>query len=99
MERNKILFAAIVVLAATAVTFTSWGGGASEGAASSSGRGKYLAGQGIIIPPDEVIVDSYIASIDYRYPEPEQDLGVTLYSGHRQISSGGFWRSASMKQT
>ena len=58
-------------------------------AASSTGRGKYLAGQGIIIPPDEVHINSYIASIDYNYPNPEDALGVDLYSGHYQISTTG----------
>ena len=66
----------------------AWCGGEAE-AASSATRGKYLAGQGIIIPAQEVHVDSYIAHIDYRYPEPEEDLGVTLYSGHHQVSTSG----------
>ena len=56
-------------------------------AAASSARGKYLAGQGIIIPPDEVHIDSYIAHINYKYPEPSEDLGVTLCSGHYQVST------------
>ena len=55
-------------------------GGAKESAASSTGRGKYLAGQGIIIPPDEVHINPYIASIDYHYPNPEEALGINLYS-------------------
>jgi len=66
-----------------------WCAGAQESAASSSGRGKYLAGQGIIIPPSEVHINSYIAHIDYNYPDSLEDLGVTLYSGHRQISTQG----------
>ena len=71
---------------------TGWCGGSAEAAAASSaggGRGKYLAGQGIIIPPSEVHINSYIAAIDYNYPDPPEELGVTLYSGHRQISSQG----------
>jgi Ca-activated chloride channel family protein len=65
-----------------------WAGGQAE-AASSTARGKYLAGQGIIIPPDEVHIDSYIAHINYKYPDPANDLGVSLYSGHYQVSTGG----------
>jgi len=68
---------------------TGWCGGGQEAAASSSGRGKYLAGQGIIIPASEVHINSYIAHIDYNYPDPPEELGVTLYSGHRQISIQG----------
>jgi Mg-chelatase subunit ChlD/TolB-like protein len=65
-----------------------WCAGAKEAAASAE-RGKYLAGQGIIIPSHEIHVDSYIAYIDYKYPEPDEDLGATLYSGHYQISTAG----------
>jgi TolB-like protein len=67
---------------------SSWCGGAEESAASAV-RGKYLAGQGIIVPPGEVHIDSYIAHIDYNYPDPQDDLGITLYSGHHQVSSSG----------
>jgi TolB-like protein len=66
----------------------AWCGGEAE-AASSAARGKYLAGQGIIVPPGEIHVDSYIAHIDYSYPEPEENLGVSLYSGHYQIAATG----------
>jgi len=72
---------------------TVWCGGAAEAAeaeaSAGGGRGKYLAGQGIIIPSSEVHVNSYVASIDYNYPDPTEELGVTLYSGHRQISIQG----------
>ncbi|MBN1697439.1 MAG: VWA domain-containing protein [Spirochaetales bacterium] len=63
--------------------------GAQSESAGSATRGKYLAGKGIIIPPEEVYVDAYIAQIDYDYPEPEGDVGVFLYSGYRQLSSKG----------
>ncbi|MBN2443505.1 MAG: VWA domain-containing protein [Spirochaetales bacterium] len=76
----------IVIL--ISLPFIVWGGAQAESSGSAT-RGKYLAGQGIIIPPDEVHVDSYIAQIDYHYPEPEGVLGVTMYNGHRQISSEG----------
>ncbi|MEE8440516.1 MAG: FlgO family outer membrane protein [Spirochaetia bacterium] len=59
--------------------------GASE-SASSTERGTYLAAEGIIIPPDEVIVDSYVASIDYDYPIPEEDLAVYVDTGNRRVS-------------
>jgi Ca-activated chloride channel family protein len=56
----------------------SWA--AARQSAGSATRGRYLAGQGIIIPPEEVYTDSYIASIDYKYPPPETDMGVYLYN-------------------
>jgi Mg-chelatase subunit ChlD len=65
--------------------------GASKAAEESAApeRGKYLAGRGIIIPPEEIYIDSYIGYIDYNYPKPDDDFGVTLYAGHRQVSSRG----------
>ena len=78
----------IVLLLLGLIPFSAWTGGQAE-AASSAARGKYLAGQGIIVPPEEVHVDSYIAHIDYKYPDPVEDLGVRLYSGHRQVSTAG----------
>jgi hypothetical protein len=82
--------AVISLLITTALVCTSiYANGGSEAAASTTGHGKYLAGQGIIIPPQQVYVDSYIASVDYRYPIPEESIGLTLYSGHRQISNKG----------
>jgi len=62
-------------------------GGAQEEAGSD--RGAYVAEQGRIILPEEIDIGSYVASIDYGYPDPVGDLGVTLYSGHRQISTAG----------
>ncbi len=63
--------------------------GGSQESAGSSTRGRYLAGQGIIIPPEEIFPESYIASIDYAYPDPTGDLGVSLYTGNRQVSRFG----------
>ena len=68
-------------------TVASPGGAQEEGGAS--GRGKYLAAQGLIIPKEEVRVNSYIASIDYNYPLPQQSVGVQLYTGHRQVVASG----------
>lgn len=66
-----------------------WSGGSKEAAASSSGRGQYLAGIGVISPANEILVDSYIASIDYRYPRLASGIGVYLYTGNQQVSSAG----------
>jgi hypothetical protein len=71
------------------VPAVAWAGGAAEAAAAGSGRGSYLADRGVIVPPGEVHIDSYIASVDYRYPLPESQLGVTMYCGHRQVSTEG----------
>ncbi len=64
-----------------------WAGGQQE--AASADRGKYVVEQGRIIAPDEIHIDSYISQINYQYPDPSGDLGVTLYTGHKQISTAG----------
>ena len=83
---NKVCLAAILV--GLVVAGGVFAGGAAEGAASSS-RGRYLAGQGVIVPPEEVRVDSFIASIDYHYPDPAADVGISLRSGNQQYSTRG----------
>ncbi|HEB33154.1 MAG TPA: VWA domain-containing protein [Spirochaetes bacterium] len=84
----KRLITITVILFTISVPVMVWAAASKEGA-SSSARGKYLAGQGIIVPPQEVYIDSYIAHINYHYPRLENEVGITLYSGHRQVSSGG----------
>ena len=84
---KKSIYISIMILLFT-VPALVWAGAKKEEAASAE-RGKYLAERGTIIPPEEVYIDSYVAYIDYLYPKPESEIGVTLYSGHHQISSRG----------
>jgi hypothetical protein len=62
---------------------------AEKAAEESPTRGEYLAERGFIIPSNEVFIESYIGYIDYHYPKPKSDLGITLYTGHHQVSSRG----------
>ncbi len=82
---NRILVVVTLILALSASLFAA---GGSEIAGSAS-RGRYLAGQGVIVPPEEVLVDSYIAQINYNYPPPEGPVGVYLYTANRQLSNRG----------
>ena len=84
----KIRTIVSIVLILSAPTLI-WAGGAKEAAAGSASRGIYLAGQGVIIPPEEVHINSYIAQIDYNYPDPVEEVGISLYSGQQQISARG----------
>jgi Ca-activated chloride channel family protein len=70
------------------IVFSAACGGAAESSGSAT-RGRYLAGRGIIVPPEEVYTDSYIASINYRYPQPEADVGVYLYNSSGQMNRRG----------
>ena len=79
----------ILVVCAGLAPALMWAGGAAESAAAGGARGAYLAGRGVIIPPAEVHIDSYIAAVDYHYPLPESHLGVYMYSGQRQLSMQG----------
>jgi Ca-activated chloride channel family protein len=75
-----------VLLFGLVLSSASAGGRQSAGSAT---RGRYLAGRGIIVPPDEVYTDSYIASIDYQYPRPETDIGVYLYNSSGLMNRRG----------
>jgi len=83
----KRFIAFIIIPLILSVPWIVTAGGAQEGA--SSERGKYLSGKGIIVPPEEIYIDSYVSAVDYHYPKPESGVGVSLYSGHHQISTGG----------
>ena len=88
----KRLISIIIILSVVFIPLIPWAAGgkeASKEAASSAVRGVYLSGIGVIVPPQEVYIDSYIASIDYHYPRPGDAVGVALYSGHRQVSTRG----------
>jgi TolB-like protein len=66
-----------------------WAGGAKE-ASGTKARSSYLSERGMIVPPDEVYIDQYIASVNYQYPIPTSSvLGVYMYSGQRQLSKYG----------
>jgi TolB-like protein len=78
----------IIIIFIIPLPIMLWAGAAKE-AASTAERGEYLAERGLIIRPEEIYVDSYIAHIDYQYPKSKEDVGITIYSGHHQISSRG----------
>lgn len=79
----------IILLLICVGTCIVWAGSESEAAASDT-RAIYLANRGVIVPADEVHIDSFIAGIDYSYIIPESsDFDVSLNLGHRQIYMGG----------
>lgn len=52
-------------------------------------KGEYIVAKGRIIPPEEIYEDSYVAAVDFQYPEPEGSFGVRFFSGNRQVSTAG----------
>lgn len=75
-----------VVAVLLAVALPGFCGAAEE--ADSAARGEYLASRGIIIPPKDVNPESYVAQIDYGYPDPSPaPIGLTVHTGNRQIGS------------
>ena len=78
----------VVIVVACWSSCAAWTAGEAE--AGSASRGRYLAERGKIVTPEEVHIDSYVAGVDYRYPKPTSSLlGVSLYSGNRQLSASG----------
>ena len=62
---------------------------AGEREEASLARSEYLAERGVIIPYHEVLIDEFIGGVDYAYPDPEGELAVHVYTGHRQVSAAG----------
>ncbi len=81
---KKTLIISISVL--IALPLLLWAEGSKE---ESGNLGKYVAEQGMIISPDKIHIDSYIAQIDYHYPDPEGNLSIVLETGHNQVSIHG----------
>ncbi len=88
MKRLHIIII-LFIFTVPLLPYAAAGEKAAKEAASSAERGKYLAERGLIVRPEEVYIDSYVAHINYHYPRPEAEFGITLYSGHRQVSSRG----------
>ena len=83
---KRLMLLCVIILLSSYIV---WAGGAKE-AAGSATRGKYLAARETIVPPDEVHIHSYVASLDYGYAKPASSImDVTMYSGHRQVSIYG----------
>lgn len=61
--------------------------GAQEEA--SADRGEYVAESGQIISANEVQIHSYIARIDYGYPDPTGPIGITMQTSHSRVSTEG----------
>jgi Ca-activated chloride channel family protein len=60
----------------------------SNATGSINGRIRRIAEQGNIVHPEEVIPNLYVGSIDYKYPEPEQNVGVYLYNNIDPMNDG-----------
>jgi Ca-activated chloride channel family protein len=48
--------------------------------ASPRARARYQANNGVIVAPEDIYVNSYLASHNYGYPEPDTDIGVNIYN-------------------
>jgi Ca-activated chloride channel family protein len=74
MEKAVLLFLMGLLISVTVF------GDDNDAAGSINSRIKRIAEQGNIVHPEEIIPNLYVGSIDYKYPEPEQDVGVYLYN-------------------
>lgn len=68
----------ICMLMVCLFVYAAFGAGNKE-AASSSNRGRYLSDLGYIVPPEEILIESYISQVDYDYPLPsEESIGMYI---------------------
>jgi len=88
MKSSRFFTAIFTLIVFFAIPFNASCAGSRQ-SASSETRGRYLAGRGIIMPPEEVYIDSFLASIDYHYPTPQNEMGIYLYNSSSQMSSRG----------
>ena len=84
-KKNIILLIICIIVFITPVSV--FAGGSME--ESSTGSVQFEASQGTISKPESVITSSIISTIDYNYPEPEEDFDIYLYSGNRQVPING----------
>jgi hypothetical protein len=69
---------------------SAWAACAGSAAEESTASfGAYISAAGTVIPPEQIITSSFIGKIDYHYPQPDEPLGATVYSGHRQVAASG----------
>ncbi len=80
--------AVLIALGTLALAAAAWAYGSAEAIGGSS-RSVYLSSRGAIMPAKEIQETSFIAAVDYGYPQPEGPVGVSAHTGHRQVSSGG----------
>jgi hypothetical protein len=77
----------VVVILTFSIPLAAEAGGEKEEV--SLERAQYLVQEGIFVPPEDVDISSYVSHIDYSFPLPDSEVGVTLYAGHRQVSTHG----------
>ncbi|MDR1596389.1 MAG: VWA domain-containing protein [Treponema sp.] len=79
MFPNKLKGALLGAILSLALCCAIFAEGFAE-SVSPRARSRYLANNGIILAPEDIYTDSYLASYNYGYPEPETDIGVNIYN-------------------
>jgi Ca-activated chloride channel family protein len=80
----KVLLSGLLLCGLSVAAFAE---GSSEASASAfvesvsqRARARYQANNGVIVAPEDIYVNSYLASHNYGYPEPDTDIGVNIYN-------------------
>ena len=48
-------------------------------------RAEYLSERGVVLPTHEVRIDELLAGFDFQYPDPDEDVGIYLYSANKLL--------------
>ncbi|MDR2078918.1 MAG: VWA domain-containing protein [Treponema sp.] len=79
MFPNKLKGVLVGAILSLALCCTMFAEGFAE-SVSPRAKSRYLVNNGIILAPEDIYTDSYLASYNYGYPEPETDIGVNIYN-------------------
>jgi hypothetical protein len=75
----------IMVLVLLGIVVTAAAAWASGGSEEGGSRGVYLSARGTIMPAKEIQESSFIAAVNYGYPEPAGPVGVSVHTANRQV--------------
>jgi Ca-activated chloride channel family protein len=76
----KVLLLGALLCGVAAGAFAEGSAEAFAESASQRARARYQANNGIIVAPEDIYVNSYLAAHNYGYPEPDTDIGVNIYN-------------------
>ncbi|MDR1904489.1 MAG: VWA domain-containing protein [Treponema sp.] len=83
--KQFILFLFLTLITAGKAAFSE---GLNEGTTLET-RNRYQASRGMIVPSQEIVTDLYVASFNYQYPDPENQIKAYFYNQLGKMGGNG----------